>query len=153
MDEFLSKILETLKELNIKPIIYGSFGVASYLGDFKDFEDIDILVNDEFVNDRWEEFKKLFESNDFKLISEKEHEFKLDDKKVGFASRNILIRDNIISDYSELIKYKNESALTLSPKDFLKAYKFSLKDGYRIETRQKKDAEIIQGLENYLKKN
>ena len=60
MDEFLSKILEILKELNIKPTIYGSFGVANYLGDFKSFEDLDILIEDEFVNDRWKEFKKLF---------------------------------------------------------------------------------------------
>lgn len=57
MDEFLYKILEILKELNTKPIVYGSFGVANYLGNFKDFEDIDILIEDEFFNDKWEEFR------------------------------------------------------------------------------------------------
>jgi len=59
MDNFLSKILEAIKKLGIKPIIYGSFGVVNYLGNFKKFEDIDILIDDEFVNKRWEEFKKL----------------------------------------------------------------------------------------------
>jgi hypothetical protein len=151
MDEFLNKILETLKGLNIKPIIYGSFGVASYLGDFKPFEDIDILVEDEFINDKWIEFRKFFESNSFNLINEKEHEFELDGKKVGFASRNILIRDKIINDFSELVKYKNKDALTLTPEDFLKAYKFSVKDGYRIDTRGKKDKDIIEKLEIYTK--
>jgi hypothetical protein len=153
MDEFLSKILEILKGLNIKPVIYGSFGVSIYLGDFKDFKDVDILIEDEFINDRWEEFRKLFESKGFNLINEKEHEFELNGKKVGFASKNILIRDKIINDFSELVQYKNGVALTLTPEDFLKAYKFSVKDGYRINTRGKKDGDIIEKLEDYIKNN
>ena len=148
MDDFLYKILEILKEINVKPIIYGSFGVANYLGNFKKFEDIDILIDDEFLNKRWKELKKLLEDNNFNLINEKE--FELGNKKVGFASKNILIRDNIIDDYSKLIQYKNTYALTLKPEDFLKAYKFSIKDGYRINTRKKKDKEIIEKLEAYI---
>ncbi|HBB49452.1 TPA: hypothetical protein DEQ22_00380 [Candidatus Nomurabacteria bacterium] len=150
MDNFLSKILEAIKKLGIKPIIYGSFGVVNYLGNFKKFEDIDILIDDEFVNKRWEEFKKLLEGSNFNLVDENEHEFELDNKKVGFASKNILIRDKIINDYSELIQYKNTNALTLKPEDFLVAYKFSIKDGYRINTREKKDKDIINMLEAYL---
>ena len=153
MDEFLSKILEILKGLNIKPVIYGSFGVSIYLGDFKDFKDVDILIEDEFINDRWEEFRKLFESKGFNLINEKEHEFELNGKKVGFASRNILIRDGILNDFSELIQYENKDALTLTPESFLKAYRFSVKDGYRINTRGKKDKDIIEKLEDYIKNN
>jgi hypothetical protein len=152
MDEFPTKVFEILKELNIKPVIYGSFGVATYLGNFKDFEDIDILIEDEFLNKKWEEFKKLFESKGFNLVSEKEHEFEFNGKKVGFASKNILIRDKIINNYSELVQYKNEDAFTLTPEDFLKAYKFSVKDGYRINTRGKKDGEIINRLEDYIRK-
>ena len=152
MDKFLSKILEILKELNIKPVIYGSFGVATYLGNFKDFEDVDILIEDEFVNDKWQEFRKLFESKGFFLINGKEHEFELGGKKVGFASKNILIKNKIINDFSELVQYKNINALTLTPEDFLKAYRFSVKDGYRINTRGKKDTEIIKKLETYILK-
>lgn len=151
MDEFLAKILEILRELNIKPVIYGSFGVASYLGNFKDFEDIDVLIEDEFINDKWQEFRKLFESRGFNLVSEKEHEFEFDGKKVGFASKDILIRDKIINDFSELVQYKNTDAVTLTPQEFLKAYNFSVKDGYRIKTRGKKDADIIEKLEVYIR--
>lgn len=153
MDEFLSKILEILKELNIKPVIYGSFGVSLYLGDFKKFEDIDILIEDEFISNKWMEFRNFFELRGFNLIDEKEHEFELESKRVGFASKNILIRDKIINDYSELVKYKNEDAFTLNPEDFLKAYKFSIKDGYRINMRGKKDKSIIEKLEFYIDKN
>lgn len=152
MDEFLFKILKILKELDIKPVVYGSFGVATYLGNFKDFEDIDILIEDEFINDKWVEFRKFFELNDFVLIDEEEHEFKFEGKKVGFASKNILIRDKIINGYSELVHYKNEDAFTLKPEDFLKAYKYSIKDGYRINTRGKKDNSIIEKLEIYIKR-
>ena len=153
MDEFLSKILEILKKLNIKPVIYGSFGVATHIGNFKNFEDIDILIEDEFINGKWIEFRKLFELNGFILVNEKEHEFELEGIKVGFASKEILIRDKIINNYKKLIQYKNKDAFTLSPEDFLKAYKFSIKDGYRIDTRGKKDESIIKELENYIKKS
>lgn len=152
MEKFLAEILEILKELNIKPIIYGSFGVANYLGNFKDFEDIDLLIEEEFLTNRWEEFKKLFELFGFNLVNEKEHEFEFESKKVGFASKNILIRDKIINHYSELVQYKNINAFTLTSEDFLKAYKFSVKDGYRINTRGKKDGDIIKKLEVYNKK-
>ena len=148
MDKFLLSILETINKLNIKPVVYGSFGVSLYLGNFKKFADIDILIDDEFLNKRWKELKKLLEDNNFNLINEKE--FELGNKKVGFASKNILIRDNIIDDYSKLIQYKNTYALTLKPEDFLKAYKFSIKDGYRINTRNKKDKDIIKRLEDYI---
>jgi len=150
MEEFLYKILDILKKINIKPVIYGSFGVANYLGNFKKFEDIDILIDDEFLNKKWKEFKKLLEDNNFNLVDEKEHEFELDGKKVGFASKEILMRDKIISVYSKLVKYKDTYALTLTPEDFLNAYKFSVKDGYRINTRNKKDKDIINELEDYL---
>jgi hypothetical protein len=152
MDEFLAKILEILKELNIKPIIYGSFGASAYLGNFKDFEDIDILIEDEFINEKWEEFIKLFESKSFNLINEKEHEFEFESKKVGFASKDILIRDEIINNYLELVQYKNTNAFTLTPGGFLKAYQFSMKDGYRIKTREKKDEDVIEKLKIYVKK-
>lgn len=150
MEEFLSKILYIFKKLNTKPVIYGSFGVANYIGNFKKFEDIDILIEDKLIKERWAEFKKLFESSGFNLVNEKEHEFELDGKKVGFASKEILVRDKVINDYSELIHYKNTDALTLTPADFLKAYKFSMKDGYRINKRDKKDADIIKKLETYI---
>ncbi len=150
MNEFLSKILEVLKTLKTKVVIYGSFGVSSYLGNFKNFEDIDILVEDEFLGDRWKEFRKLFELNGFHLVNEKEHEFELAGKIVAFASKSILIRDKIINNFSELVKYKNIEAFTLTPMDFLKAYKFSLKDGYRINVRGKKDENIINRLEEFI---
>lgn len=151
MDDFLEKLLEILKKLNIKPVVYGSVGVSVYFGNFKEFEDIDFLVEDKYLNSDWETLKNFLESKGFILTDEKEHEFKLGGRKVGFASSGILFRDKIVDNYSQLVKFKNTDALTLTPADFLKAYKFSLKDGYRIHMRNKKDKEIIERLEAYLK--
>lgn len=153
MTEFLTQIIAILKELKIKPVIYGSFGVSAYLGNFKDFADLDILIPDEFITDRWEEFRKLFESHGFNLVEEKEHEFEQDGKKVGVASMEILLRDKIITNYSELVQYLDLDidAFTLIPEDFLKAYKFSAQDGYRLNTRGKKDEDIIEKLEIYIR--
>ncbi len=153
MEEFLSRIIKILKGLGIKPVIYGSFGASTYIGIFKTFEDTDILIKDEFMNGRWEEFKRFLIFAGFNLVDEKEHEFEFEGKKIGFASEGILIRDKIITDFSELIQYKNMDAFTLTPEDFLKAYRFSEKDGYRINERGKKDKDIIEKLETYIKKN
>lgn len=150
MQEFVIQLIEILRQLNIKPVVYGSFGVSQYIGNFKDFDEVDLLIPDEFVKERWGEFKILLESNGFTLVNEKEHEFKKEEKKVGFASVNILIADNILTDPSELIEHKNYDAHTLSPEDFLKAYEFSVKDGYRVEKRGKKDQDIIAKLKSYL---
>ena len=150
MDKSLSRVIKILKELEIKPIIYGSFGVSAYLGNFKTLEDIDILIKNEFMNDRWEEFKRFLALAGFNLIDEKEHEFKFEGNKIGFASEQILIRDKIIDDYSELVQYKDADAFTLTPEDFLKAYRFSEKDGYRINSRGKKDKDIIEKLGIYV---
>jgi len=151
MEEFLLQIIKVLKGKNITPVIYGSFGVSNYLGNFKIFEDIDILIDDDFVKNKWPEFKKLMEMNGFILIDVKEYEFEFGSKKVGFASKDILIRDQIINDYSELVKYKDTNAYTLTPKSFLRAYQFSLRDGYRIDTRGKKDQDVIDRLKAYIK--
>lgn len=146
MEIFLSNILKTLKKLDIKPIIYGSFGASLYLGNFKEFGDIDILIEDNYIFDDWTEFRQIFESDGFILIDEKEHEFMFEDKKVGFAAKSILIRDRIINDYKELVQYKRMKASTLTVAGFIRAYEFSINDGYRINTRNKKDRDIIMKL-------
>lgn len=150
MESFLLKILKTLNRLGIKPIIYGSFGASLYLGNFKEFGDIDILIEDNYIFDDWKKFKQIFESDGFTLTDEKEHEFRFEDKKVGFAAKSILMNDGIIEDYKELVKYRNVNAYTLTAAGFVKAYEFSLKDGYRLNTRSKKDQEIINKLKDYI---
>jgi len=153
MEEILFKIIEILKKLDIKPVIYGSFGISYYLGDFKQFEDLDLLVDDKFIDSNWEEFNAFLLSHNFVLINEREHEFLFDNLKIGFAKKSILVKDGIIEDYADLVQYGEVDACTLRPEHFLAAYRFSLKDGYRLANRLKKDQEIIDKIIEYLKVN
>lgn len=150
MEKTLLKIIEILKKLSVKPVVYGSLGVSFYLGNFKKFGDIDLLIDDQFLDNDWEKFNLFLLSYGFVLIDEKEHEYLFDNLKIGFAKKSILIKDKIIKDYTDLVKYKDFDAYTLQPKHFLAAYRFSLKDGYRINYRMKKDQEVIDKLLKYI---
>jgi hypothetical protein len=151
MEKVLLKIIEILKGLTTKPVVYGSFGLSFYLGNFKKFGDLDLLVEDRFLEGDWHKLKTLLESNSFILINEKEHEFIYNDINVGFAKKGILTKDKIIDNYNDLVKYKNVNAYTLTPEHFLKAYKFSQQDGYRIANRAKKDQKAIDKILEYIK--
>ncbi len=153
MEATLLKIIEILKKLDIKPVIYGSFGASYYLGNFKRFSDLDLLVEDKFIDNNWEEFKTFLSLHNFVLIDEREHEFLFDNFKIGFAKKSILVKDGVIEDYSDLAKYGKVDAYTLRPEHFLAAYRFSLKDGYRLANRLKKDQEIIDKIIEYMKVN
>lgn len=153
MEEVLSKIIKILKELDIKPVIYGSFGVSYYLGNFKQFGDLDLLIEDGFIDNNWEEFNTFLLSHNFILIDEREHEFLFNNSKIGFAKKSILLKDKIIEDYADLVKYGEIDAYTLRPEHFLAAYRFSLKDGCRLTNRLKKDQEIIDKIIEYIKVN
>lgn len=152
MKETLSKIIKILQELNIKPVIYGSFGASYYLGNFKQFGDLDLLIEDKFIDNDWEEFKTFLSLHNFVLINEREHEFIFDNIKIGFAKKSILIKDKLIKDYTDLVRFGEIDAYTLQPEHFLAAYRFSLKDGYRLANRKKKDQEIIDKIIEYIKK-
>ncbi len=153
MEKTLSKIIEILKKLEIRPVVYGSLGCSCYLGDFKEFADIDLLIDDQFIDGDWEDFKLFLSQYGFILINEREHEFLFNNISVGFAKKSILIRDCIIKDYADFVKYKEFDADTLLPEHFLVAYRFSVKDGYRLMKRHKKDQKVIDKLFGYIELN
>lgn len=65
-----------LKKHGVSPILYGSLGVSVYLGKFKDFDDIDLLIDDQWFNDKWSDLLRIMTQNGFELIDLKEHEFR-----------------------------------------------------------------------------
>ncbi len=150
MNDFVEKVVKAIEIFEKDPVVFGSHGVSLYLGKFKDFNDIDILIDQELLDDRWDELKSFLVSSGWTLFDKKEHEFIISGQKVGFAAKQILIRDKIIKDFSELVPFKKTGALTLSPEGYLRNYEYSRKDGYRIKNRGKKDDLIISRLRKYL---
>ena len=138
-----------LSNNGIDSILYGSLGVSVYLGNFKEFGDIDILIPDVYLKDKWPELTTIMNGNGFKLIDEQEHEFSNDKGiEVAFAGQSILERDKICNPQKDIqVHYINGIAIkTLSKEAFIRAYTVSAKDGYRKDVRGKKDLDIINKL-------
>lgn len=148
-----AKVETFLKPHGISSVLYGSVGVGVYLGDFKEFGDLDILVQDKWLDENWVVFRDLLESEGFALVDEKEHEFEDKNKhKVNFAKHGILTRDEVADPTKDFVTtiFHGVEVYTLTPEAFLKTYEFSVKDGYRKQSRGKKDAVVIDKLKNYL---
>lgn len=143
------KVNNFLSNNRIDSILYGSLGVSVYLGNFKEFSDIDLLVSDTYLKDKWSELITIMNNNGFKLINEHEHEFSNDQNiKVAFAKQSILEKDKICNPQKDIqLHYIYGTAIkTLSKEAFIRAYTISAKDGYRKDVRGKKDLDIIKRL-------
>jgi len=156
MSKLQTQTLSILKYLignGINPILYGSQGVSLYLGNFKKFNDLDLLVDDRYLGNDWHLLVETMQNYGFSLVDIHEHEFTNENKfKVAFAGEQILIRDGIVESIKDvrIVKVDNVEVRTLKVEAFIKAYEFSKRDGYRKEVRGKNDTEIISKLKNIL---
>jgi hypothetical protein len=146
-------IIEALRKHGIDPILYGSLGVSLYLGKFKDFSDIDLLVRPNWLETDWDKLQHVLSDIGFILVDAREHEFKNDTGvSVAFAKDTVLVRDKIVTSLDETViaTIGTHTVRTLTPAQFRQAYRFSEKDGYRKHSRGKKDAVILRLLDDYL---
>jgi hypothetical protein len=146
-------IIRHLQSKNIDPLLYGSQGVSLYLGSFKPFGDVDLLIADGLLHAEWPLLQQIMNQAGFKLHDEREHEFSNDDgQSVGFASENILLKDKIIENMSAVVSItvSDVRVRTLDIAGFKRAYEFSVKDGYRKDVRNKKDEYIISLIQRYI---
>jgi len=139
---------------NVIPILYGSLGLYKIIGENGKCSDIDILIPDEFVNERWQDLIDLMRKMGFELKNEHEHEFIRDSEIVAFAKQDDLIKqinlypNDLIVHNINNIKFKE-----LSVKDYLSVYKLMLRDDYRQEKRGKADQKKIDLIEKYISQN
>ena len=138
-------------KFGIVPLLYGSLGLECLTGDDLGADDIDILVPRVFITERWHEFKSLLEAQGYVLADEHEHTFVRDGVAYSYADIEDLesfagIRMKDI----EMREADGVSFLMLSLEQYLAVYKKSSKDGYRVNVRQKKDADKIRFIESKL---
>ncbi len=74
------------RDLNIKPLLYGSLGLEKLTNRSFDPQDIDVLIPREFIEDRWRDLLNLMSDLGFELIDLHEHEFSNNDLRIAFAS-------------------------------------------------------------------
>ena len=132
-------------------LLYGSLGLEYLTGDALGSDDIDILVPRVFITNRWQEFKAVLEEHRYVLVDEHEHTFERDGVAYSYADIEDLesfagIRMKDI----EMREADGVRFLLLSLEQYLAVYQKSSKDGYRVNVRQKKDAEKIRFIESKL---
>ena len=138
-------------KFNIVPLLYGSLGLEYLTGDILGADDIDILVPRVFITDRWQEFKAALEERGYVLVDEHEHTFVRDDVAYSYADiEDLESFAGINTEDIEMHEADGVRFLLLSLEQYLAVYKQSSKDGYRVNVRQKKDADKIRFIESKL---
>ena len=120
-------------------------------GDALGVDDIDILVPRVFITERWQEFKAVLEKQGYVLADAHEHTF----VRAGVAYSYADIEDlesfaGIRAEDLEAREVNGVRFLLLSLEQYLTVYKRSSMDGYRVNVRQKKDADKIRFIESKL---
>ena len=135
----------------IVPLLYGSLGLEYLTGDALGSDDIDILVPRAFITERWHEFKALLEAQGYVLADEREHTFVRDGVAYSYADiEDLESFAGINTEDIEMHEVDGIRFLLLSLEQYLAVYKQSSKDGYRVNVRQKKDADKIRFIESKL---
>ena len=138
-------------KFNIVPLLYGSLGLEYLTGDALGSDDIDILVPRVFITDRWQEFKAVLEEHGYVLADEHEHTFVRDGVAYSYADiEDLEFFAGIHAEDIEMHEVDGVRFMLLTLEQYLAVYKQSSKDGYRVNIRQKKDADKIKFIESKL---
>ena len=138
-------------KFGVVPLLYGSLGLEYLTGDDLGADDIDILVPRVFITERWHEFKEFLEAHGYVLADEHEHTFVRDGVAYSYADiEDLESFAGINTEDVELHETDGVRFLLLSLEQYLAVYKQSSKDGYRVNVRQKKDADKIRFIESKL---
>ena len=138
-------------KFSMVPLLYGSLGLEYLTGDDLSADDIDILVPRVFITERWHEFKALLEAQRYVLADEHEHTFVLDCMAYSYADiEDLESFAGINTEDIEMQEVDGVRFLLLSLEQYLAVYQKSSKDGYRVNVRQKKDADKIRFIESKL---
>ena len=139
-------------KFGIEPLLYGSVGLEYLTKENLGSDDIDILIPEIFIKERWDEFKNFLENCGYALFDENEHTFEKGGVYYSYAKIDDLF-DFAGIKISEIETLEENGACfkILSLEQYLKVYLASAKDGYRINTRKKKDFEKIEFIKEHIK--
>lgn len=140
--------------LGIIPLLYGSLGLEYVTNENLNADDIDILIPEIFIDEKWNEFKGFLISEGYSLLDEHEHTFQKNNISYSYASIEELksFAEIELADIERRCS-NGTQFMMLSLEQYLKVYRASAKDGYRITVRKKKDNDKIAFIEKHLKIN
>ena len=139
------------REMQIVPLLYGSLGLEYLTKENLGADDIDILIPEIYLAERWSVFRAILERNGYRLIDEHEHTFEKNGIHFSFARLEELKPFAGISVPDIPILEANHIQFRLlTLEQYLKVYTASAKDGYRINVKEKKDQEKIDLIRSHL---
>ena len=148
---FLENARLLSEKFDIVPLLYGSLGLEYLTGDALGSDDIDILVPRVFITERWHEFKAVLEEHGYVLADEHEHTFVRDGVAYSYADiEDLESFAGIHAEDIEMHEVDGVRFMLLTLEQYLAVYQKSSKDGYRVNVRQKKDADKIKFIESKL---
>lgn len=142
--EFLRIAGELNKKRGITPLLFGSLGLEQRLRIDLNADDIDILIPEAFLNERWDALVSVMECNGYTLYDPHEQAFEKAGLSAAFASIESLAEFAGV-DIAQITVIEEAGAryYLLGLEDYLKVYTASSKDGYRKNTKNKNDEEKI----------
>lgn len=145
MKEAFLRVARALNDaLHIVPLLYGSLGLEQRLRQNLRADDIDILIPEVFLHDRWCEIVRVMSDLGYRLVDLHEHAFESGPIHCAFASLESLTPfagvalSGIPIEEEHGVQYH-----LLSLEDYLKVYTASATDGYRKDVKNKNDAQKI----------
>ena len=142
--EFLHIAKDLNNKLNIVPLLFGSLGLEQRLDICLNAEDIDVLIPEEFLNEKWQNIVDIMNDNGYTLYDLHEHAF--DKEGLSFAYASIESLTPFAGVDIANIPVINENGVKyflLELQDYLKVYTASSKDGYRKNVKNKQDNQKI----------
>ncbi|MBI5401277.1 hypothetical protein HZB05_00395 [Candidatus Wolfebacteria bacterium] len=153
MDKKFLAFLEIAKSFNnhgVVPALYGSLGLYRLIGQLDDIDDVDIIIPDVYLKDKFIELLEIMKEAGYKQDPTHTHEFTKGEGYIGFQSGEELKQyagidyGNFKTTTINSVEFKE-----LSPKDYLAIYKKTLDEW---EKKAKKGYEVkIKALEKLLK--
>lgn len=146
--EFLRIAARLNARLQVTPLLYGSLGLEERLGRDLGADDVDVLIPEDFLGERWDDLVREMEDAGYALRDLHEHAFERDGLSVAFAALESLTPFAGVE--IETIPAMEEGGaryLLLTLADYRRVYAASAKDGYRKDKKHKRDEEKIEWID------
>lgn len=144
-DLFLVLAKGVNEHFQISPVLFGSVGLYLQLHTEKEVDDLDLLLPQTFMDERWEELKKFMLDQGFQLVSEEKHGFSNGQHLVEFSTDEEIFRLTGVP--AEALKHEHEYGAdfrVLSLRQYLALYQALSEDEKRTKQKSLQDQEKIR---------
>ena len=130
--------------LHMIPLLFGSLGLEQRLHRNLNADDVDVLIPEVFLNEKWNCIVEIMTENGYILYDTQEHAFEKSGLSMAFASMESLTPfAGVELTKIPIVEEAGVRYYLLDLQDYWKVYTASSKDGYRKNTKNKNDQEKI----------